>query len=286
MTLVTATEKGQEDTKQHIELPKDAKFMGTPYFCSLPMAKSNIYSRRDDIESIIYCLAYLIKGKLPWDQDYYINEEEKDNPENEDGNEWDKILERKKYIKESDVCDRLPIDMKHLYKYAIRLKFDEEPDYDMLVKYITNMRDKSLKREGIKEINKTAHTTQKLIVNSDSQSSRMVSHVNHKSILSKVKISGVEININTISTIQQNKTLNSLNFTNCDKDNVQVATAKDMKMGRRQSTFKNSKKLNKGSPNNISSFVQNKIEESKSFSASNCVFLMYRQQRFLLKSRS
>lgn len=56
---------------------KDNKFMGTPYFCSLPMAKKNEYSRRDDIESVIYCLAYLIKAKLPWDQDYYLIEEEK-----------------------------------------------------------------------------------------------------------------------------------------------------------------------------------------------------------------
>lgn len=59
---------------------EESKFMGTPYFCSLSMAKRNVYSRRDDIESIIYCLAYLMKGKLPWDQDYFLLEEEKCSP--------------------------------------------------------------------------------------------------------------------------------------------------------------------------------------------------------------
>lgn len=101
-------------TKEQDEDFKDSKFMGTPYFCSLPMAKCNVYSRRDDVESVIYCLAYLIKGKLPWDQDYYLMEEEKVSPRN-DGNECDKIIERKKNINEVDVCDRLPIDLKHLF---------------------------------------------------------------------------------------------------------------------------------------------------------------------------
>ena len=83
------------NTQEPLEEVKDSKFMGTPYFWSLSMAKRNIYSRRDDIESTIYCLAYLIKGKLPWDQEYYLIEEEKWSPKSSQGNEWDKILERK-----------------------------------------------------------------------------------------------------------------------------------------------------------------------------------------------
>lgn len=82
-------------TKEHIEESKDSKFMGTPYFCSLSMAKRNIYSRRDDVESVIYCLAYLIHGRLPWDEEYYLHEELKWKFEKSGSNEWDKILELK-----------------------------------------------------------------------------------------------------------------------------------------------------------------------------------------------
>ena len=128
---------GSPNKREQLQKMKDSKFMGTPYFCSLLMAKTNKYSRRDDIESIIYCLAYLIKGKLPWDQDYYLIEEEKCSPRNADGNDCDKILERKKNINEHDVCDRLPIDLKHLFKYTIRIDIDEEPDYDFILNTLT-----------------------------------------------------------------------------------------------------------------------------------------------------
>lgn len=119
--------------------------MGTPYFCSLSMAKRNVYSRRDDIESVIYCLAYLIKGKLPWDQDYYLLEEEKCSPRDSKGNDWDKILERKKHINEFDVWDKLPIDLKQLFKYAIRIEEDQEPDYNYILNVLIRIRNRSLK---------------------------------------------------------------------------------------------------------------------------------------------
>lgn len=144
MHLRTTFWINKSGTKDQAEEFKDSKFMGTPYFCSLPMAKCNVYSRRDDVESVIYCLAYLIKGKLPWDQDYYLMEEEKVSPRN-DGNECDKIIERKKNINEADVCDRLPIDLKHLFKYTIRIGPYEEPNYDFIISILTHLRDRSLK---------------------------------------------------------------------------------------------------------------------------------------------
>lgn len=191
--------------------------MGTPYFCSLSMAKRHVFSRRDDIESVIYCLAYLIKGKLPWDQDYYLYEEEKCTNKSKDGNEWDKILERKKNINEADVCDKLPIDLKHLFKYAIRIDSHQEPDYDYVIGLLTHLRDKSLKAEGVIEPHRTTLTTMKPTQRKDSLSSKVVSRINYKSIISQVKISGMDINLNTITTLQQNKTINSVNFTNWSK---------------------------------------------------------------------
>lgn len=187
--------------------------MGTPYFWSLTMAKRHQFSRRDDVESIIYWLAYLIKGKLPWDYEYYYNEEEKHNPLSLDGNDWDKILDRKKNISETDVWERLPIDMKHLFKYAIRIEPDQEPDYDYVLNTLTHLRNKSLKIEDVKEPHTTALTTGKHLHKSSSLGSKVVSKINYNSILSQIKVSGMEINLNSISTVQQNKTLNSVNFT-------------------------------------------------------------------------
>jgi len=52
-------------------------------------------SRRDDLESLIYTLIYLIKGNLPWKST--INRES-----------FDEILNKKINTKISDLCQGLP----------------------------------------------------------------------------------------------------------------------------------------------------------------------------------
>ena len=113
------------------------------------MAKEKVYSRRDDIESVIYTLWYLIKGKLPWDPDYFAIEEEKGQPERGKDSEMDQILERKKYMDDSKVRDNLPSDLQVLFTYIRKLRYEQEPDYQFLTDTLIHFRDKSLKMENI-----------------------------------------------------------------------------------------------------------------------------------------
>ena len=62
-----------------------------------------------------------------------------------------KFQKGNKNINESDVCDRLPYDLKNLFKRAIRIEIDEEPDYDYIMDTLVYLRDKSLNSEGFQD---------------------------------------------------------------------------------------------------------------------------------------
>lgn len=53
--------------------------VGTPIFCSLHTHKGLENSRRDDLESWVYMIIYLVK-KLPW-EDYSLRKNFKNKPE-------------------------------------------------------------------------------------------------------------------------------------------------------------------------------------------------------------
>lgn len=122
-----------------------------------------------------------------------------------------------KWIWETDVWKRLPGDLRTLFKYIIRLGFKEEPDYDYLLRTLTYIKNKALRNEGLEPSNGTTGLTKNNNELMDLESSKVVSKINYISIQSHVKIFGVEANINTMSNLQQNKTLNSVNFTNWSK---------------------------------------------------------------------
>jgi hypothetical protein len=41
-------------------------FFGSTYFCSVAMHQQVVVGRKDDLESMLYTLAYLRKLTLPW----------------------------------------------------------------------------------------------------------------------------------------------------------------------------------------------------------------------------
>ena len=114
------------------------------------MAQKKLYSRRDDIESIIYTLAYMIKGKLPWDQDYFEIEEEKGQPEKGKDSEMDQILERKKVMDDKKIWENLPHDLQELFIYSRNLNYEQEPDYSFLTDSLLLLRNQALGKEGFK----------------------------------------------------------------------------------------------------------------------------------------
>lgn len=205
----------------------------------MSMAKNKVYCRRDDIESVIYTLSYLIKGKLPWDPDYFNFEEEKGVPERGKDSEMDQILERKMVMDDSKVRDNLPTDMQILFTYARKLKYKQEPEYQFLIDTLLHLRNKALREEGF--IIEHPLFGVPPVQSNSLDSKALESNQQYKSIMSAIKISGLDPNVNTI-TLQQNKTLNGSKYSMCSnsRDSVNMIHMKENMMteARKKSTFK------------------------------------------------
>jgi len=81
-------------------------------------------SRRDDLESICYILVYFLKGSLPWQGLRGKSKNEK----------YQAILDAKLSTAIETLCKGLPAELQVLLKYCRALKFEEEPDYEALLK--------------------------------------------------------------------------------------------------------------------------------------------------------
>lgn len=101
-------------------------------------------TRRDDLESVIYCLIYFLKGDLPWNKENVnlmynrLNRKilKKDILTDE---EYDKLITKNKIIYELKeripvkiLCDDLPTEFELLIHYVRNLKFYETPNYDIM----------------------------------------------------------------------------------------------------------------------------------------------------------
>ena len=78
-------------------------------------------TNKDDIESFIYMLINIIKGRLPW-FDLPIIE----------GDNYSNILNAKIEAKADDICQGLPDSIKDIYIYVRKLANLEEIDYDYI----------------------------------------------------------------------------------------------------------------------------------------------------------
>lgn len=78
-------------------------------------------SRRDDLESLGYCLIYFLAGRLPW-QGMKATSKHK----------YEHIMEKKMGTAPEILCRGLPVEFCSFLKYARSLKFDETPDYSYL----------------------------------------------------------------------------------------------------------------------------------------------------------
>jgi serine/threonine protein kinase len=115
-------------TKMH-KLPKEKKgHKGTMDYCSINSHMEMSLSRRDDLESLAYCLIYLWCGKLPWLNRY------------SNGYNHEAILNLKIEFS-SYGCDikKIPKNLKLFLDYVIKLKFEEVPDYKYLKQLIKEL---------------------------------------------------------------------------------------------------------------------------------------------------
>ena len=105
----------------HSLLEKTHRFKGTWAFCSLRTARKQVQSRRDDLESLLYLLMYLMDVELPWTQQHLTVQERK-------------LLMREKKSKSSysDLYAYVPHPYHKYLRHIEDLSFEERPDYDML----------------------------------------------------------------------------------------------------------------------------------------------------------
>ena len=115
-------------TKEHKKLKEQQGPKGTFDFCSINNHMGISLSRRDDIESLAYCLIYFYLGKLPWSS------------RNSSSKSRENIMNAK-----IEFCS-FGKNMKNLHKnlckildYATRLQFEEKPNYKYLKDLVKEM---------------------------------------------------------------------------------------------------------------------------------------------------
>lgn len=107
---------------KHIKYREGKSLTGTPRYASINNHIGVEQSRRDDIESIGYVLAYFARGSLPW-QGLKANTKKQ---------KYDKIKNKKLSVPLDQLCDGLPKCLQKYLEYARSLRFDDKPNYGFL----------------------------------------------------------------------------------------------------------------------------------------------------------
>jgi len=102
---------------KHISNKKIKTIIGTPNFVSLNVHNLNEPSRRDDIESCIYIIITMFLGRLEWFNITNIST----------------IYTLKRDIVLSNA---IPLSIKNILKYIRELKFEDEPNYELIMKLL------------------------------------------------------------------------------------------------------------------------------------------------------
>jgi casein kinase 1 len=106
-------------TLDHIPMKTGKSLTGTARYASIFTHQGIEQSRRDDIESIFYVLAYFLIGSLPWQGMPATTKTEK----------YNKIMEKKKIALSDSTYHDLPVEIFNVLNYARSLKFEDKPDY-------------------------------------------------------------------------------------------------------------------------------------------------------------
>ena len=114
--------------KQHIKFKAGKNLVGTARYCSRNAHKGYELSRRDDIESIGYCLIYFLKGCLPW-QGLKVKKIEE---------QFNKIAEKKMITNFETLTGGTPPEFLQYFRHCDKLNFEEEPHYDFLIALFKN----------------------------------------------------------------------------------------------------------------------------------------------------
>ena len=109
-------------TLKQYPLTRKKRLTGTARYASVNALEGYEQSRRDDMESVGYILAYFLRGSLPW-QGLKLKSKE---------NKYKNILEKKKEISSEELFKGFPNEFVEILEYTKQLEYLEEPEYQML----------------------------------------------------------------------------------------------------------------------------------------------------------
>ena len=124
-------------TLKQKEMQKNKRLTGTARYASINALKGYDQSRRDDLESVAYVLAYLLRGNLPWQGIAGKTKEEK----------YAKILYKKQNITPEQLFIGFPKEFCTYINYCKNLEYEEEPNYEYLSDLFKNIILNELKEE-------------------------------------------------------------------------------------------------------------------------------------------
>ena len=123
--------KSYIENNEHIPYRDQKGMVGTARYASINTHLGIEQSRRDDLEAIGYILIYLVKGRLPWQNIYAKNKEQK----------YAQILNHKQKISIENLCSGLPQEFVSYFEYIKCLSFTSKPDYKYLkMLFVTMMK--------------------------------------------------------------------------------------------------------------------------------------------------
>jgi len=109
------------DSGMHIPYRENKPFAGTACYAALNTHLGVQQSRRDDLESLMFILVFLMKRTLPW-QRKYSSRTDKHNA----------IRMQKLLLSPDELCSDLPRGFAKAFNYIRGLGFDEVPNYALL----------------------------------------------------------------------------------------------------------------------------------------------------------
>ena len=110
-------------TLKHNPMVKHSKLTGTARYASINALAGLEQSRRDDLESFGYVLAYFFRGSLPWMGIHAKNKDDK----------YSKILNIKKNLETENLLHNSPKELCDYLNYCKQLNYEQEPDYNYLI---------------------------------------------------------------------------------------------------------------------------------------------------------
>mmetsp|Transcript_23913 Transcript_23913/g.40374 ORF Transcript_23913/g.40374 Transcript_23913/m.40374 type:complete len:450 (-) Transcript_23913:32-1381(-) len=123
-------------TRRHVPWSQRDGLEGTARYASVNAHKGIQQSRRDDLESLAYVLTFFYRGILPWQGLKAKTKKEK----------YEQILAKKMSLSPSEITAGCPEPFEKFLIYARNLGFDQDPDYDRIRSWFTEL----FEKEGYK----------------------------------------------------------------------------------------------------------------------------------------